>query len=61
MIGGFTDPQGTRVTARTVLDQSLQMPDPTAASLTGDTFYYLAGGPSSALRAETIVRRVTVK
>lgn len=55
------DPQGTRVTARTVLDQSLQMPDPTAASLTGDTFYYLAGGPSSALRAETIVRRVTVK
>jgi hypothetical protein len=55
------DGQGTRVTARTVLDQSLQMPDPTAASLTGDTFYYLASGPSSALRAETIVRRVTVK
>ena len=55
------DPQGTRVTARTVLDQSQQMPDPTAASLTGDTFYYLAGGPSSALRAETIVRKVRVR
>ena len=55
------DAQGTRVTARTVLDQSLRMPDPTAASLAGDTFYYLAGGPSSALRAETIVRKVTVK
>ncbi len=55
------DAQGTRVTARTVLDQSLQMPDPTAASLTGDTFYYLAGGPSSALRAETIVRKVRVR
>ena len=55
------DAQGTRVTARTVLDESLQMPDPTAASLAGDTFYYLAGGPSSALGAQTIVRKVTVK
>ncbi len=55
------DGSGTRVTAVTVLDQGLRMADPTAASLAGDTFYYLAGGPSSELRAETIVRRVTVK
>jgi hypothetical protein len=55
------DGQGTRVTALTVLDQGLQMPDPTAAALAGDVFYYLADGPSSAQRAETIVRRVTVK
>ena len=55
------DAPGTRVTALTVLDEALRMPDPTAAALAGDVFYYLAGGPSSELRAETIVRRVTVK
>ena len=55
------DGQGARVTRLTVLDDALRMPDPTAASLAGDTFYYLAAGSSSELRAETIVRRVTVK
>ena len=57
------DGAGLRVTAVDVLDRSLQMPDPTAASLAGDVFYYLAApAPGGArLRCETIVRRVTVK
>jgi hypothetical protein len=58
------DAAGTRVTGLDVLDRSLQMPDPTAAALTGDVFYYLAapsGGTASGLQRETVVRRVTVK
>jgi hypothetical protein len=57
------DASGQRVTGVDVLDRSLRMPDPTAASLAGDVFYYLAAATAgeAGLRAETIVRRVTVK
>lgn len=58
------DGSGLRVTAADVLDRDLRMPDPTAAALSGNIFYYLAAPASaadSATRAETIVRRVTVK
>ncbi len=53
---------GLRVTGVEVLDQSLRMRDPTAAALSGDSFFYLsaalAGEPG--MQAETIIRRVTV-
>jgi hypothetical protein len=57
------DASGYRVTGVDVLDRSLRMPDPTAASLAGDVFYYLAAPTAGdfGLPAETIVRRVTVK
>jgi hypothetical protein len=40
------------------------MTDPTAAALAGDVLYYLAApaaAASDSMRADTIVRRVTVK
>jgi hypothetical protein len=57
------DGSGQRVTSADVLDRSIRMTDPAAAALAGDVFYYLAAQTSSApgIRAETIVRRVTVK
>jgi hypothetical protein len=57
------DASGHRVTGVTVLDRSLRMTDPTAASLAGDILYYLAAPAAAdeAMRLETIVKRVTVK
>ena len=56
------DKSGLRVTGVDVLDRSLRMRDPTAAALSGDSFFYLsaarAGEPG--MQAETIIRRVTV-
>jgi hypothetical protein len=56
------NPSGLRVTGVDVLDRSLRMRDPTAAALSGDSFFYLAatraGEPG--MQAETIIRRVTV-
>jgi hypothetical protein len=59
------DGPGLRVAAADVLDRNLRMPDPTAAALSGNVFYYLAAPAASsgddAARTETIVRRVTIK
>jgi hypothetical protein len=57
------DASGHRVTGVNVLDRSLRMTDPTAASLAGDILYYLAAPTAAdeAMRLETIVKRVTVK
>jgi hypothetical protein len=57
------DGAGLRITKADVLDRNLRMPDPTAAALSGDFFYYLAtpAGVDGAARTETIIRRVTVK
>jgi hypothetical protein len=53
-----------RVTGVDVLDDGVHMTDPTAAALAGDVLYYLAApaaAASDSMRADTIVRRVTVK
>jgi len=57
------DASGHRVTGVELLDRSVRMTDPTAAALAGDVLYYLAAPPTSdsAIRSETVVRRVTAK
>ena len=57
------DASGHRITGVEVLDRSLRMTDPTAAALAGDVLYYLAAPSTndSAMRSETVVRRVTAK
>ena len=57
------DASGQRITGADLLDRSLRMKDPSAASLSGDVFYYLASPSADAsdVRAETSVRRVTIK
>ena len=57
------DASGHRVTGVELLDRSLRMTDPTAAALAGDVLYYLAAPSTndSAIRSETVVRRVTAK
>jgi hypothetical protein len=47
---------GTTATAVTVLDPSLANPAPDAATISGGTFYYLAGGDG----AEMIVRKISL-
>ena len=57
------DASGRRITGAEVLDRSLRMTDPTAAALAGDVLYYLAAPSTndSAMRSETVVRRVTAR
>ena len=57
------DASGHRITGVEVLDRSLRMTDPTAAALAGDVLYYLAAPSTndSAMRSETVVRRVTAR
>jgi hypothetical protein len=58
------DPTGRRVTGLAVLDRDLHMADPTAATLSGDRFYYLAAsasGVSAAGEAEAVVKQVTAR
>ncbi len=57
------DASGHRITGVEVLDRSVRMTDPTAAALAGDVLYYLAAPSTndSAMRSETVVRRVTAR
>lgn len=55
---------GHKVTGLDLLDGSLRMADPTAASISGNTLYYLArpeGGSEDGQRGDTIVRRVDLQ
>jgi hypothetical protein len=55
---------GHKVTSIDLLDASLRMADPTAASITGNTLYYLArpdGGSDDGERGDTVVRRVDLQ
>ena len=64
------DRSGQRVTSANVIDGPLAMPDPTAAALVGDAFYYLvssdgetrarAGAPTD-VRPQIVVKRATLK
>jgi hypothetical protein len=56
------DPNGQRVRSAEVLDADLRMADPTAAALSGDGFYYLAGtGTFGGIAVDSVVRRVGIK
>jgi hypothetical protein len=55
---------GQKVLDVALLDASLRMSDPTAASITGNTLYYLSepqGGTDEGPREDTIVRRVDLQ
>ena len=56
------DSTGHRVRSADVLDRNLRMTDPTAAALSGDTFYYLSEtGTFGGIAVDTIVKRLTIK
>jgi hypothetical protein len=54
------DASGTRATSLTLLDKDVAMASPAAASITGDTLYYLST-PDGAASTSVVVKRVRLK